>query len=357
MKLNDKRGIILGGSVVGIVSALLAYLGNPQNMGFCIACFIRDLAGSLGLHGNAKFQYFRPEIIGIILGSFLISVIKKEFTAKGGSAPLTRFALGFLVMEGCMMFMGCPFRMILRMAGGDINAYVGLIGFVLGILTGVVFLKRGFSLGRNYRQSKMEGLIVPTVITVLLVVALICPSILKSSQEGLGSKHAPMLISLAAGLIVGAIAQRTRLCMAGGIRDVFLFKDGKLISGFISIFLSALITNLILSVATSDTYLVFSAVDQTASHNVFYNNILGMYLVGLGSILLGGCPLRQLVLTGEGNTDSAVTFMGLVAGVVFAYGFGLFESNGQMNLYGELVVYVGIVAALIIGLCNSRRKS
>ena len=31
--------------------------------------------------------------------------------------------------------------------------------------------------------------------------------------------------ALAGGLIVGALAQRTRLCMVGGIRDVMLFRD------------------------------------------------------------------------------------------------------------------------------------
>lgn len=31
-----------------------------------------------------------------------------------------------------------------------------------------------------------------------------------------------------------------------------------------------------------------------------------MLLAGFGCVLLGGCPLRQLVLAGEGNSDSAM---------------------------------------------------
>ena len=58
--------------------------------------------------------------------------------------------------------------------------------------------------------------------------------------------HAPIWISLLAGLIVGALAQRTRLCMAGGIRDLIMFKDSYLISGFLAIILFALIGNLTL---------------------------------------------------------------------------------------------------------------
>ena len=33
-----------------MLSAILMLLGNPANMGICVACFIRDIAGGLGLH-------------------------------------------------------------------------------------------------------------------------------------------------------------------------------------------------------------------------------------------------------------------------------------------------------------------
>lgn len=95
-------------------------------MGFCIACFLRDISGALSLHSAANVQYVRPEIIGLVLGSFLPALFRKEFGAKGGSSPLTRFVLGMFVMIGCLMFLGCPFRMILRLAGGDWNALFGL---------------------------------------------------------------------------------------------------------------------------------------------------------------------------------------------------------------------------------------
>ena len=155
--MNVKREriqIVIAGLIIGVIASLLVFFGNPANMGFCIACFLRDTAGGLGLHRAAAVQYIRPEIIGLVLGSFGVALIKKEFSAKGGSAPVTRFVLGFFVMIGCLMFLGCPFRMILRLAGGDLNALLGLLGFVLGILAGVFFLKRGYSLKRTYAQSK-----------------------------------------------------------------------------------------------------------------------------------------------------------------------------------------------------------
>ena len=106
---HEKAIIIAAGCIIGALASLLVYLGNPSNMGFCIACFLRDISGALGLHSAANVQYIRPEIIGLVLGSFLLAVFRKEFGAKGGSSPLTRFVLGMFVMVGCLMFLGCPF--------------------------------------------------------------------------------------------------------------------------------------------------------------------------------------------------------------------------------------------------------
>ena len=236
-QMNIKRErlhIVIAGLIIGVIASLLVFFGNPANMGFCIACFLRDTAGGLGLHRAAAVQYIRPEIIGLVLGSFGIALFKGEFSAKGGSAPLTRFVLGFFVMIGCLMFLGCPFRMILRLAGGDLNALLGGLGFVLGILAGVFFLKKGYSLKRSYSMARLEGFLFPAIQVVVFILLVAAPAFIYFTEAGggPGAKHAAVLISLAAGLIVGALAQRTRLCMVGGIRDVVLFREPKLLMGF-----------------------------------------------------------------------------------------------------------------------------
>ena len=106
--------VALTGAFIGIAAVVLVKFGNPGNMGFCIACFLRDIAGTLKLHNAAVVQYMRPEVIGLIVGAFAIALIKKEFKPRGGSAPFTRFVLGFFVMIGALMFLGCPLRMFLR---------------------------------------------------------------------------------------------------------------------------------------------------------------------------------------------------------------------------------------------------
>ena len=355
---KEVRNILIAGLVTGIFGSALVLFGNPKNMGFCIACFIRDTAGALGLHRAEAVQYIRPEIIGLVLGSLIVALMSKEFRPKGGSAPLTRFTLGFFAMIGCLMFLGCPFRMILRLAGGDFNAVFGLAGFVGGILCGVFFLNKGYSLKRTYAMSKCEGFLFPAIQAAFFVLLIAAPAFIFFSPAGAGpgALHAPVIISLAAGLIVGAMAQKTRLCMVGGIRDFILFKDMKLLSGFIAVFAAALIGNLIFTAATEGTYFTLSLTEQPVAHTDGLWNALGMLLAGFACTLLGGCPLRHLVLSGEGNTDSAVTVLGLLVGAAFAHNFGLASSGAGPTANGKIAVIIGIIVVAAIGAANTFRK-
>lgn len=355
---RERLHIVIAGLIIGVIASLLVFFGNPANMGFCIACFLRDTAGGLGLHRAAAVQYIRPEIIGLVLGSFGIALFKGEFSAKGGSAPLTRFVLGFFVMIGCLMFLGCPFRMILRLAGGDLNALLGGLGFVLGILAGVFFLKKGYSLKRSYSMARLEGFLFPAIQVVVFILLVAAPAFIYFTEAGggPGANHAAVLISLAAGLIVGALAQRTRLCMVGGIRDVVLFREPKLLMGFGAILISALVCNLILTGATDGTYFHLAFEGQPIAHTDGLWNCLGMVLVGFGCVLLGGCPLRQLVLSGEGSSDSAVTVLGLIVGAAFAHNFGLASSAEGPTANGKIAVVIGLAVVAAIGCLNTFRK-
>lgn len=122
--------LVLAGSIIGLLAVLLVVLGNPKNMGIRTACFIRDMAGALGLHQAAPVQYVRPKVFGIVLGVLLMAALSKEYSARAGSAPLTRFILGMCVMIGALVFLGFPLRIVLRLAGGTLNAIIGLVGFL-----------------------------------------------------------------------------------------------------------------------------------------------------------------------------------------------------------------------------------
>jgi len=153
-----KIGILVAGGLIGLAAAFLQYAGNPANMGICVACFLRDIAGSLGLHRAAPVEYMRPEIPAFVLGSLGAALFSGEFRARAGSAPATRFFLGMCAMAGALVFLGCPWRAILRLAGGDGNALFGIAGLCVGVFIGTRFFKAGFSLGRAQQQNNTAGI-------------------------------------------------------------------------------------------------------------------------------------------------------------------------------------------------------
>ena len=354
-----RYGLILGtGAAVGLAALLLTKFGNPANMGFCIACFLRDIAGALNFQragfdaevGTGIVQYLRPEIMGVVLGSTAIAFVKKEFKPRGGSSPMLRFIIAVFVMIGALVFLGCPLRMVIRIGGGDLNAVVGLAGFAIGILVGILALKKGFSLRRAYRQSMAEGLVFPALMLVLLVLVIVRPGFIVFSAKGPGSQAAPVALAFLVALAVGALAQRSRLCMVGGIRDAVMFRNFRLISGFGAILVTVLVGNLILG----SFKLGFA--EQPIAHSEWLWNLLGMVLVGWGSVLLGGCPLRQLILAGEGNTDSAVTVTGFIVGAAVAHNFGLASSGTGIGTGPvALAVIAGFVVLAVISVANLQK--
>ena len=340
--MKQSRLVIISGLSIGAASVLLMRLGNPANMGVCVACFIRDIAGGLGLHRAAAVQYLRPEVPGFILGSMIVSSITREFKPRGGSSPLLRFVLGFFMMIGALVFLGCPLRMGLRLAAGDLNALVGLVGFAAGIWVGLIYLRNGFSLGRSTRLPAPNGAAMPAMAAGTVLLAAAAPAFIFFGTSGPGASHAPLLISLAVGLLVGVLAQRSRLCMAGGIRDLFLIKSGHLFVGFVAIFAAALVLNL----AVGDFKLGFEG--QPVAHTDGLWNFLGMGLVGLCATLAGGCPLRQCILSGEGDADAAVTVLGMLIGAAFAHNFGTAASAAGVTANGKWAVAIGYAAAVAI---------
>ena len=93
-----------------------------------------------------------------------------------------------------------------------------------------------------------------------------------------------------------------------------------------------------------------------------------MALCGWGSVLLGGCPLRQLILAGSGNADSAITVFGMIAGAAFAHNFGLAGAADSVNEAGQLVkgglstagkiaVLLGLAVMLTLSLIHSEKEA
>jgi uncharacterized protein len=346
---STRIGIIFTGIVIGFIASSLQKLGNPPNMGICIACFERDITGALGLHQHPSLHYIRPEIIGILLGATVISFFTKEFKPRGGSSTIIRLFLGFFAMIGALVFLGCPWRAFLRLAGGDLNAILGIVGLAFGIYIGTIFLRKGFNLGKaKIAEKKAAGWIMPIVMIALLLMAIF--RFQPVDQNKILPAHAPLIISLIAGLIIGAIAQRSRFCTMGSIRDIFIVNDFHLFSGIIAFTLTAFVFNLIYS----QFHIGF--ISQPAAHNLHLWNFLGMALSGLAFALAGGCPGRQLILSGEGNTDSGIFVFGMISGAAFSHNFAMASSGKAIGAFGAYGVIIGLVFCLIIGLSMLEKR-
>ena len=357
--LATRTGIIVVGMILGGVAAGLQAFGNPANMGVCVACFTRDIAGALGLHRASIVQYLRPEIPAFCLGSFLAALVFREFRPRTGSAPVVRFVLGMTAMIGALVFLGCPWRAMLRLAGGDWNAIVGLAGLVAGIAVGVGFLRMGFNLGRSYPTRSPVGLAMPMAMLILALLAVSYPQFgenaaLFKSVTGPGSASAPVVLSLGAGLVIGFLAQRTRFCTVGGIRDLILMFDWHLLSGVVAFVVAAFVINFIFGHFHAGFTRVSAdgeVVMQPAAHTVHWLNFGGMVLAGLSFTLAGGCPGRQIFLSGEGDGDAAVFVLGMLTGAAVAHNFRM-VGNGPL---APEAVGLGLIVVLIIAI-SGREK-
>lgn len=320
-------------------------------MGVCVACFQRDIAGAIGLHRAAVVQYMRPEIIGFVLGALVAAYLFREFRPRAGSAPIVRFVLGAFAMIGALVFLGCPWRAWLRLTGGDGNAIFGLFGLVFGIWIGTRFLKGGYNLGRVQATHTSVGWLLPLIMLGFLVLMLIYPQvpgeeksgILFYSLKGPGSMHAPLIVSLAVGLAIGFLAQRSRFCTMGAFRDLILFRQSHLFLGVVGLAVAAFVTNLILK----QFHPGFA--NQPVAHTMQLWNFGGMVLAGLAFALAGGCPGRQLFMAGEGDGDAAVFVLGMISGAAFAHNFGLASSPKGVGPHGIAAVVIGLLVCLFIG--------
>jgi YedE family putative selenium metabolism protein len=352
---SSRWGVIFTGVAVGVLAPVLVKLGNPGNMGVCVACFSRDISGALGLHRAGVVQYIRPEIIGFVLGSLVAALIFREFRPRTGSSPLARFFLGMLSMTGALVFLGCPWRAYLRLSGGDWNAILGILGLIAGIALGIVFLRMGFSLGRSHAAPQALGWIMPAIMIGLLVLLIAAPQFGRDpdgkligpiffSAKGPGSQHALVGISLSVGLLIGFLAQRSRFCTVGAVRDLILLRDVHLFNGVVALVVAAFATNMLLGQFRS------GFAGQPIAHSDGLWNFAGMVLAGLAFTLAGGCPGRQVFLSGEGDGDAAIFVLGLIVGAGFTHNFSMASSAAGPGPYGPAATVVGLIVCIVLGL-------
>jgi hypothetical protein len=129
----------------------------------------------------------------------------------------------------------------------------------------------------------------------------------------------------------------------GSLRDIILARDFHLVSGVLAMVVAATVFNLI--------YGQFKPgfANQPIAHTVHLWNFLGMALAGLAFALAGGCPGRQLILSGEGDSDAAVFVTGMIVGAAVSHNFLMASSAAGTGAFGPAATIIGILFCLIIG--------
>ncbi|MFH1288373.1 MAG: YedE family putative selenium transporter [bacterium] len=353
--------VILSGILLGVGGVVLEKFGNPFRTGICVSCFIENIAGSLGLHANNRMQYIRPEIIGFILGAFLISLGRGEFnvhgsvhgSVRGGRILIIRFILGILMMIGTGIYIGCPIKLFYRISGGEIMSLVGLLGLIVGVWVGGKYIRSGFSLENENvcmsfprKRESRQGLFVPILSLVLLLFIFIRPPFIFESSSGPGAAFSPVYLSLFIGLIIGGISYYSRYCILGSINNFILGREMTLLYGSFAFLIGAFLSYVFLK------DFQFGTIAYPGSSPSYLWDFLGMGLVGFSGTLANGCPFRQLILAGSGDSGAGITVLGLLAGGAMLQNFNLNSTADGVTFNGQIAVLLGFVLCIVIGLAN-----
>lgn len=343
--------VVAAGCALGVLGVLLAVWGNPENSGICVSCFIENSAGALGFHGNPHMQYLRPELIGFVLGSTVSAGFYREFRSRGGSAPLSRLFLGIFLIFGCSVFIGCPIKLFLRLTAGDLTAVAGVFGLVAGVWAGLKGLANGVELVKPSPAKGNGGWLVPVLFALLLVFFIVRPGFLIFSDTGSAAQHAPWLIALASGAGLGALAQRSRFCVTGSIRDTF-FMGLRIpaIWGLLAFVVAALVMNVVTGRFHAGLY------GQPGAHLDYLWSFLGMGLVGWISVLIGGCPFRQMIKAGEGDADAGLVVVGMFIGGALSQSWDIASTTAGVSIYGKMAVLAGF-AFVLMGCLTLRERA
>lgn len=114
------------------------------------------------------------------------------------------------------------------------------------------------------------------------------------------------LVAFIFGSVVGLLVQRSRFCNTAALRDAILFKTYRNTKAL-------LVAMMILTIGFT-TFLTFG--EGNAMHfDVGLNQMIGLFLFGIGMVLAGACTVSTWVKSGEGNVGAMwallFTFIGM----------------------------------------------
>ena len=155
MKLRIPRPTAI---IYGIVAGLLAvivqvFLGvqPPPAYGICLACHTRDVVNWIVNHlAGVRWEVAPVSLafpllttVGLFIGASLAARRHREYRPLSLGRRARSFIFGLLVMNGAILALGCPTRLLLLSAFGEALGVVAAAGVISGIVGGTVLLKKG----------------------------------------------------------------------------------------------------------------------------------------------------------------------------------------------------------------------
>ncbi|MBL95897.1 MAG: hypothetical protein CFH06_01204 [Alphaproteobacteria bacterium MarineAlpha3_Bin5] len=114
------------------------------------------------------------------------------------------------------------------------------------------------------------------------------------------------LVAFLFGAIVGLVVQRSRFCNTAALRDAILFKSFRNTKAL-------LVAMMILTIGF--TGFISIGEGRTMKFDVGINQVIGLFLFGIGMVLAGACTVSTWVKAGEGNVGAVwaliFTFIGM----------------------------------------------
>lgn len=171
------------------------------------------------------------------------------------------------------------------------------------------------------------------------------------------------LLAFVFGTAVGLLVQRSRFCNTAALRDAMLFKSYRNTKAL-------LVAMIILTIGF--TGFITIGEGNPMSFDVGLNQVIGLFIFGIGMVLAGACTVSTWVKSGEGDIGAMwallFTFIGMFLFSMFwsanywppapasmtglpnleALQFGHANAKSLQDKYGIPAIVFGIVQAIVL---------
>lgn len=137
-------------AALAVVAQAFLFMLPPAAYGLCVVCHGRDFAVWLTSAFTGLPLYVADvsrawpllTVVGIFLGSRYAAIAHGEHRERWTISRYTAFVCGLGVMLLGLIIMGCPARLLLRAAYGDMIGAAGEVAVLAGVVAATLMMRR-----------------------------------------------------------------------------------------------------------------------------------------------------------------------------------------------------------------------